>query len=210
GLPARKPERDARDRASAASGDRAGRNDPRADPPVAPRTEARPGRRGRRAPAPRAERRDEAGTARRGPAMNEAEAPSSGRTSEFQWWQLRPPRRMPWTRLLGLGLVVIVLLSALGYGAYLWHYSQTHISTDDAFITGRIVPVSARVAGTVLEVLGNDNQDVKSGDVLIRLDPRDYGVALAQARASVEAARGELQNAVTNVPLADETTRSLL
>jgi len=142
--------------------------------------------------------------------MSDTEAPTTGRTSEFQWWQLRPPRRMPWTRLLGLGLVVIVLLSALGYGAYLWHYSQTHISTDDAFITGRIVPVSARVAGTVLEVLGNDNQDVKSGDVLIRLDPRDYAVALAQARAAVEAARGELQNAVTNVPLADDTTRSLL
>src|SRR5262249_32879399 len=54
------------------------------------------------------------------------------------------------------------------------------------------------------------NQDVKSGDVLVRLDPRDYQVALAQSRAAVEAARGELQNAVTNVPLADETTRSLL
>jgi len=142
--------------------------------------------------------------------MSEPEGAGAARSSEFQWWQLRPPRRMPWTRVLGVGVVAIILLAALGYGVYLWRYSQTHISTDDAFITGRIVPVSARVAGTVLTVPVNDNQDVKVGDILVRLDPRDYDVALAQARASVEAARGELQNAVTNVPLADDTTRSLL
>ena len=129
---------------------------------------------------------------------------------EFQWWQLRPPERLPRTRLVGVGVVGLLLLAALGYGAYLWHYSQTHVSTDDAFIAGRISPVSARVAGTVVAVLVDDNQDVKQGDVLIRLDPRDYEVALAQARATVEAARGELRNASTSVPLTDDTTRSLL
>jgi membrane fusion protein, multidrug efflux system len=143
--------------------------------------------------------------------MSEQEpAAGAGRSSEFQWWQLRPPRRLPLSRLLGLGFLAILVLAGIGYGAYLWHYSQTHISTDDAFIAGRIVPVSARVSGTVVAVPSNDNQDVKSGEVLIRLDPRDYEVAMAQARAAVEAARGELQNAVTNVPLADDTTRSLL
>ncbi|HXJ77539.1 MAG TPA: HlyD family secretion protein [Candidatus Methylomirabilis sp.] len=129
---------------------------------------------------------------------------------DFHWWQLRPPRRLPRTRILAMGVIVIVVLSAIAYGAYLWHFSQTHISTDDAFIAGHISPVSARVNGTVIEVLAIDNQDVKSGGVLVRLDPRDYEVAVAQARASVEAAQGELQNAVTNVPLADETTKSLL
>lgn len=129
---------------------------------------------------------------------------------DFPWWQLRPPRRLPLTRVLALGAVGLVLLLAIAYGAYLWHFSQTHVSTDDAFIAGHIAPVSARVAGTVIEVLANDNQDVKSGSVLVRLDPRDFEVAIAQARASVEAAQGELQNAATNVPLADETTKSLL
>ena len=143
--------------------------------------------------------------------MSEQEtAAGPARSSEFQWWQLRPPRRLPLHRLVGVGFLAVLVLAGIGYGAYLWHYSQTHISTDDAFIAGRIVPVSARVSGTVVAILINDNQDVKSGDVLIRLDPRDYEVAMAQARAAVEAARGELQNAVTNVPLADDTTRSLL
>jgi membrane fusion protein (multidrug efflux system) len=135
---------------------------------------------------------------------------STSSNGEFQWWQLRPPQRLPRTRLVALGIVGALLLAAAGYAAYLWHYSQTHVSTDDAFMAGHIAPVSARVAGTVVEILVNDNQDVTSGDVLVRLDPRDYRVALAQARASVEAAQGELQNAITNVPLADETTRSLL
>jgi membrane fusion protein (multidrug efflux system) len=51
---------------------------------------------------------------------------------------------------------------------------------------------------------------VKAGDVLVRLDSGDYEVALAQARAAAEAARGELQSAAANVPLTDESTRSLL
>jgi len=145
--------------------------------------------------------------------MNEPEtsgAAAPPAAAEFQWWQLRPPQTLPWTRVIGLGAVALVLLGALGYVAYLWHYSQTHVSTDDAFITGRISPMSARVAGTVTAVLVNDNQDVKQGDVLIQLDPRDYEVALAQARASVEAAQGDLRNATTNVPLADDTTRTLM
>jgi membrane fusion protein, multidrug efflux system len=142
------------------------------------------------------------------PESEEPVGPLSAR--EFQRWQLRAPRRVSRGRLAVAGLVALVLLGALGYGAYLWHYSRTHVSTDDAFIATHVAPVSSRVAGTVMEVPVNDNQDVKAGDVLARLDPRDYQVALAQSRAAVEAARGELQNAVTNVPLADDTTRSLV
>jgi membrane fusion protein (multidrug efflux system) len=137
----------------------------------------------------------------------------AGSTSDGEQLPSWPPRRMrrlPRARLAALGMVGVLLLSAVAYGAYLWHYSRAHVSTDDAFIAGHIAPVSARVAGTVLSVLADDNQDVKEGDPLVRLDPRDYQVAVAQARASVEAAKGDLQNAQSNVPLADETTRSLL
>jgi membrane fusion protein, multidrug efflux system len=129
---------------------------------------------------------------------------------EFQWWQLRPPRRPSRRRLAALVMAGVLLLAAVGYAAYLWHYGQTHVSTDDAFIAGRIAPVSARLAGTVIAVQIDDNQEVKAGDVLVRLDPRDYQVLVAQTRAAVEAARGELQNASANVPLADDTTRNQL
>ena len=106
-------------------------------------------------------------------------------------------------------VAAVLVLAGLGYGAYLWHYSRTHVSTDDAYVSARISPVSARVSGTVAEVLVRDNQDVKAGEVLVRLDPKDFEVALAQGRAAAEAAKGDLENAVVSVPLTDETTRSL-
>ncbi|HEY7651749.1 MAG TPA: HlyD family secretion protein [Methylomirabilota bacterium] len=130
----------------------------------------------------------------------------SGRLrARFSTYQEAPPRR----RLALLG-VALVVLAALGYGVYTWHYWRHHISTDDAFISGHIAPMSARVPGTVVEVLVDDNQDVKADQVLLRLDPRDYEVAVAQARAAVAGARGDLENAVANVPLTDESTRSLV
>ena len=130
----------------------------------------------------------------------------SGRLrARFSTYQEAPPRR----RLALLG-IVLVILAGIGYGAYKYYYWHYHVSTDDAYITAHIAPMSARVPGTVLEVLVNDNQDVKVDQVLVRLDPRDYEVAVGQARAAVAGARGDLENAVANVPLTDETTRSLV
>lgn len=130
----------------------------------------------------------------------------SGRArARFETYQQAPPRRRA-----AAGAVAAVVLAALAYGGYLWWSSRIHVSTDDAYIAGHISPVSARVPGTVLQVLVNDNQDVKADDVLVRLDPRDYEVALAQALAAAAAAAGDLENATATVPLTDESTRSLV
>jgi len=104
----------------------------------------------------------------------------------------------------------VVLLAGVGYGVHLWRYYTHHVSTDDAFVAAHISPVSARIAGTVIGVLAQDNQDVRAGDVLVRLDPRDREVALAQANAVVTTGRGDLENARVNVPLADRSTESLV
>jgi len=117
---------------------------------------------------------------------------------------------MPRQRLLLLVVVAAILLGALGYGAYLLHYWRTHVSTDDAYVTAHLAPVSARIPGTVVEVRVDDNQDVKAGDILVRLDPKDYEVAVVQARAAADSAKADLENARVNVPLTDETTRSLV
>src|SRR5690242_1511946 len=111
-------------------------------------------------------------------------AGENGRTwRDFQVWQRQAKQRSR-ARVAVLGLVGLVLIAAIAYGAYLWHYSTIHIATDDAFIHGHIAPVSARVAGTVAEVVIRDNQDVAAGEVLVKLDRRDPEVALAQAEAS--------------------------
>ncbi|HEY7433594.1 MAG TPA: HlyD family secretion protein [Methylomirabilota bacterium] len=130
----------------------------------------------------------------------------SGRLrARFSTYQEGPPRR----RYLFLAIVVVVL-GFVAYGGYLWYYWRHHISTDDAYISARIAPMSARVPGIVIEVLVNDNQDVKADQVLVRLDPRDYEVAVAQARAAVAGAKGDLETALAGVPLTDESTRSLV
>lgn len=104
--------------------------------------------------------------------------------------------------LAGLGLAVAVL----GLGYYL--YARGKVSTDDAFVDGRIHPITPRVSGYVNEVPVEDNQLVAAGDVLVVLDPTDYEVALAQARADLAAAESQLAAQELGVPLQLSQTAS--
>lgn len=117
-------------------------------------------------------------------------------------------RRHPWRRPAVLAVGALALLAAAGYGVHLWRYWARHVSTDDAFVEARVSPISAKIRGAVVEVLVHDNQEVERGDVLVRLDPRDYQVKLEQARAAVVTARSRVQAATSGVPLTDESTRS--
>ncbi len=114
-----------------------------------------------------------------------------------------PPagRNLPRRRrhaVLALGLTL--LLPAAGYGGYRWwDYTRTWVTTDNASLSGHVLTVSSRVAGTVSEVLVEDNQEVQAGKVLARLDPNDLKVqrekaaaTLAQAEAQVAQARAQV------------------
>jgi membrane fusion protein (multidrug efflux system) len=83
-------------------------------------------------------------------------------------------------------------------------------STDDAQIDGHINIVSARVAGTVVEVRVKDNESVTAGAVLVQLDRKDYEVALAKARSDLAEAEATSQAARAGVPLTTRTTTSQL
>ena len=91
------------------------------------------------------------------------------------------------------GLIILLVVIAIGFwvGLNMFIKSATHIETDNAFIETRIVPVSARVSGTVTRVLVQDNQLVKQGDLLVEIDPRDYQVQVSKARAGVGVAENE-------------------
>ena len=109
-----------------------------------------------------------------------------------------------------VAVVAALVIGGLGYGFSVWRYWQTHVSTDDAYVEARVSPVSAKIAGNVIEVLVSDNQEVKAGEPIVRLDPRDYEVKLQQARAAVIMARGGEKGASAGVPLSDESTVSMV
>jgi membrane fusion protein, multidrug efflux system len=71
-------------------------------------------------------------------------------------------------------------------------YASTHENTDDAYVTGNTHQISSRVTGTVEQVLIDDNWHVTAGQPLLKLDPRDYEVALTEARASYLQAKAQL------------------
>jgi membrane fusion protein (multidrug efflux system) len=104
--------------------------------------------------------------------------------------------------LLGLALIPIAVLVYRHFAA--WE------STDDAQIDGYIYPVSARVTGYVTRVTVDDNQYVEAGTVLAQLDPEDYKVALANARATLVNDQASASALQTNVPLTSVNTSSQL
>ncbi|MBS1765790.1 MAG: HlyD family secretion protein [Acidobacteria bacterium] len=93
-------------------------------------------------------------------------------------------------RIFTIGGLTAVLL-----GAGLAIYTHNRVSTDDAQVDGHMAPISARVGGAVSEILVADNQAVKAGDVLVRLDPRDLQAEVAQAQAALDAALADARRA---------------
>ncbi len=107
-------------------------------------------------------------------------------------------------------ILLVVALALAAVGLFLWLHYRYRVSTDDAQIQAHIEPVAPRVAGTVIAVEVNDNQIVHAGQVLFRLDPRDYQAALQQADANLAAARAEAAGAQTTVPITSISTRGTL
>ncbi|MGE5813661.1 MAG: HlyD family secretion protein [Acidobacteriota bacterium] len=105
------------------------------------------------------------------------------------------------TKLIIIAAALAVLV---GIGAW-WHYSGRE-STDEAQIDGHIHQVASRAAGTVIEVEVRENQPVNAGQVLVRIEPRDYEVALARARADLADAQAIAEAARVGVPIASATT----
>ena len=89
----------------------------------------------------------------------------------------------------------MVAAAALGYGAWAWWYATTYATTDDAYVEGSISSVSAKIQGHIVELAVEDNKPVKKGELLARIDPRDYQAKLEQQRATVTMAESRLRAA---------------
>jgi membrane fusion protein (multidrug efflux system) len=118
-----------------------------------------------------------------------------------------PPKKglaNPKVRRLAIvgGVVVVAVVAAL----FLYYHNRE--STDDAQVDGHITPIASKIYGRVAQVMVNDNQPVKAGQVLVKIDPRDYQASLDQSKAQLALAESDAQSAGVDVPRTRENTAS--
>ncbi|KAA0695547.1 HlyD family secretion protein [Neorhizobium sp. P12A] len=102
---------------------------------------------------------------------------------------------------LVLAIIAIIALIIIGYIVWLIYF-HPYESTDDAFVDARSFSVAAKVSGYVAEVPVTDNQHIKAGDVILKIDPRDYQIALDQAQGQAQAAQASIENADAQIAVA--------
>jgi membrane fusion protein (multidrug efflux system) len=102
-------------------------------------------------------------------------------------------------------IIAVVTLLAIGAALFYWHSTFTE-DTDDAQVDGDLYQVSSRIAGQVTKVYVEDNQEVKAGDLLAEIDPKDFEVALEQAQANLASAEAAAIQANVNVPITSITS----
>ncbi len=115
-------------------------------------------------------------------------------------------RERPYVKWVLLALALVLVVGVI----FIWHYYSLRESTDDAQIDGHIDPISARISGTVLNVLHDENEFVQAGTLLVELDPKDYQVAVERARADLADAEANAVAAQVGVPLMSTTSSSQL
>jgi len=117
-----------------------------------------------------------------------------------------PPKGLKNPKVRGLLIAggVVLLLVVIALIAY-YHNRE---STDDAQVDGHITPVASKIYGRVAEVLVTDNEPVKAGQVLVKIDPRDYQAALDQAKAALALAESDAASAGVDIPRTRENVAS--
>ena len=107
-------------------------------------------------------------------------------------------------RLIVIGVVVLLAIVAI---FFYWRSTYTE-DTDDAQVDGNLYQVSSRVAGQVIHVDVQEQQKVQAGQAIAEIDPRDFQVAVEQAKANLANAQADYESARVNVPITSVTTRT--
>jgi len=94
-------------------------------------------------------------------------------------------QRLRKRRLLLRGLVALVVVVGIGWALYHFLVGRWYEGTDDAYVDGNVVQITPQVPGTVISIGADDNDYVRQGQTLVKLDPSDADVALAQAEAAL-------------------------
>lgn len=100
--------------------------------------------------------------------------------------------RWKWLRRLAVAVAVIAAILLLWY----FLFGRNHVSTDNAYVNAEMAQVTPLISGQVIEVNVKDTQAVKRGDILVKLDPTNARIAVAQAEADLAEARRRFRQAV--------------
>jgi membrane fusion protein, multidrug efflux system len=111
--------------------------------------------------------------------------------------ETEPVAPKPRRRGILIVVIAVIAVAALGF----WWHSTYYEDTDDAQISGHLIPVSARIQGQVVKVYVDENQFVHKGDPIADLDPRDYQVAVENAKAALTSAEANAVAAKVFVPI---------
>jgi len=106
----------------------------------------------------------------------------------------KPGRR--WPRIV---LMISVPLLIAAVGGWFWLTSGRYVKTDNAYVQQSVIAVSPDVTGRIVAVMVGENQRVKAGDILFRIDPEPYRIALDQAEAAVASARVQVATMRTDI-----------
>jgi membrane fusion protein (multidrug efflux system) len=133
----------------------------------------------------------------------------------------RPRRRFVHTLvffrpLLRLVLMVVLPLIAAFYGAIWWGESMRYVTTENAYVKADVIAISADIDGRIAEVLVKENERVRSGQVLLRIDTRPFAIALQESQAElervateIEAMRADYRGGLRELRARDERVRYL-
>jgi membrane fusion protein (multidrug efflux system) len=108
--------------------------------------------------------------------------------------QPHPARRSRGRTLLQWMVPTAIVLGVAAWGLHWWSVGRFHEETEDAYVGGEVTVMSAKIAGYISELPVSDNQFVHAGDLLARIDTRDYNAALQRAAGSVDAQQAALVN----------------
>jgi membrane fusion protein (multidrug efflux system) len=102
--------------------------------------------------------------------------------------------KRPFRRILLATAAAVLLAGAIWGGDYYWTVGRFLVSTDDAYVKADNTTIAPKVSGYLTEVLVGDNERIKAGQVLARIDDRDFKVALDQSKADVAAAEAAINS----------------
>lgn len=105
--------------------------------------------------------------------------------------------------------IIVIITAIIGLYTYV-NYKKTHISTDDAFIDGRIHTISSKIPGTVRHIHVHDNEFVNKGSLLVDIDEKDYVIRVNQAMSALDAEKSKLSEFETTIEVTKKKLSELI